>query len=66
MVLNYDPESKRESMEWCRRGEPPPRKARSPSTKKIMATIFWNSQGILMVDFKERNTTVNGTTAWNT
>lgn len=30
------------------------------STKKIMSTVFWDCHGILMVDFKERNTTVNG------
>jgi hypothetical protein len=28
--------------------------------KKIMATIFWDCQGILLVDFKDRNTTVTG------
>jgi histone-lysine N-methyltransferase SETMAR len=28
--------------------------------KKIMANIFWDCQGILLADFKERNTTVNG------
>lgn len=61
MVLYYDPLSKRESMEWRRPGEAPPRKARvAPSTKKIMATIFWDCRGILMIDFKERNTVVNG------
>jgi hypothetical protein len=47
MVLYYDPQSKRESIEWRRRGEPLPRKARrSPSTKKNIATIFWDSKGI--------------------
>lgn len=25
-----------------------------------MATIFWDSKGILLIDFKERNTVVNG------
>lgn len=61
MVLYYDPESKRESMEWRFKGEQPPRKAKvQQSTKKLMATVFWDCQGILMVDFKERNTTVNG------
>ena len=61
MVLYYDPLSKRESMEWRRPGEAPPRKARvAPSTKKMMATIFWDCEGILMIDFKERNTVING------
>lgn len=61
MVLYYDPLSKRESMEWRRKGEAPPRKFRvCQSTKKVMATIFWDCEGILLIDFKERNTTVNG------
>jgi histone-lysine N-methyltransferase SETMAR len=60
MVLYYDPESKRESMEWRYKGEEPPRKAKvSKSTQQIMATIFWDCEGILLIDFKERNT-VNG------
>ena len=61
MVLYYDPLSKRESMEWRKPGEAPPRKAKvTLSAKKIMATIFWDCRGILLIDFKERNTTVNG------
>jgi histone-lysine N-methyltransferase SETMAR len=60
MVLYYDPTSKRDSMEWHRKGEPAPKKARvSQSTKKVMATIFWDCEGILLIDFKEKNTVVN-------
>lgn len=62
MVLYYDPLSKRESMEWRRPSEPRPKKAKvTQSTKKVMATIFWDYEGILLIDFKERNTTVTGT-----
>lgn len=61
MVLYHDPLSKRESMEWRRPSSPRPKKAKvTPSQKKIMATIFWDCEGILLVDFKERNTTVTG------
>lgn len=61
MVLYYDPLSKRESMEWRRPDERRPIKAKVvQSTKKVMATIFWDCKGILLIDFKERNTTVNG------
>ena len=46
-------------MEWCKPGEAPPRKAKvTQSTNKVMATI-WDCRGILLIDFKERNTTVN-------
>lgn len=49
-------------MEWRWKGEAPPRKFRvCQSTKKVMPTIFWDSEDILLTDFKERNTTVNAT-----
>jgi histone-lysine N-methyltransferase SETMAR len=48
-------------MEWRHPGSPRPKKAKATqSRKKIMATIFWDCQGILLADFKERNTTVTG------
>lgn len=60
MILYYDPTSKRDSMEWHRKGEPAPKKAKvNQSVKKLMATIFWDCEGILLIDFKERNTVVN-------
>ena len=47
-------------MEWCKPGEAPPRMANvTQPAKKIMATIFWDCKGILLIDFKERNTSVN-------
>jgi hypothetical protein len=46
MILYYIPFSKRESVEWRRPGEAPPRKAIvSQSAKKIMATIFGDCRG---------------------
>jgi hypothetical protein len=48
-------------MEWRHPGSPWPKKAKATkSRKKIMATIFWDCQGILLADFKERNTTITG------
>ena len=61
MVLYHDPTTKKESMEWRRPDENRPIKAKvAASRKKVMASVFWDCEGILMVDFKERNTTVNG------
>lgn len=60
-VHHFDPESKQQSMEWHHKGSPPPRKFRVvPSAGKIMATIFWDADGILMVDFLERGHTITG------
>jgi len=57
MVLYYDSLSKRKSMEWRKPDEAPPRKAKITQSAKIVA--FWDCRGILLIDFKERNTTVN-------
>lgn len=62
MVLYFDPTSKRESMEWRRPDEERPKKAKvQQSRRKIMSTIFWDNEGILLIDFKTEGTTVNGT-----
>jgi histone-lysine N-methyltransferase SETMAR len=51
-VHHYDPESKSESMQWKHPWSPPPRKFRTQaSAGKIMATIFWDNKGVLLVDY---------------
>lgn len=60
-IHQYDPESKRESMQWIAKGEKPPRKAKAQkSALKIMATIFWDSRGVLLVDFLPKGSSMNG------
>ena len=60
-VYQYDPESKRQSMEWKHLRSPPPVKFRvSRSTKKLMATIFWDCDGVIHVDYLPRGSTMNG------
>jgi hypothetical protein len=51
-VHHYTPELKQASMEWRKRGEAAPVKAKSHlSAGKVLATVFWDSQGILIIDF---------------
>ena len=58
---HWDPESKQESMQWKHVDSPPPRKFRSqPSAGKIMATIFWDSSGVLLIDYMAHKTTITG------
>jgi [histone H3]-lysine36 N-dimethyltransferase SETMAR len=58
---HWDPESKQESMQWKHFDSPPPKKFRTqPSAGKIMATIFWDSSGVLLIDFLPHKTTING------
>ena len=59
-IHHYDPESKQESMEWHHRGSPPPLKAkRERSKNKLMASFFWDSRGVLLLDYLPRGSTLN-------
>jgi hypothetical protein len=40
---------------------PPKKFKRVPSAWKMMASIIWDSQGIIMIDFLEQGRTINGT-----
>ncbi len=56
-VWCYDPESKRESSQWIRRGiDPRPQKFRKArSTLKVMITVFFDRQGIILVEYANGN-----------
>jgi len=58
----YCPETKQQSMEWHRPGDPPPLKPKSTaSAGKRMATVCWDYQGIVLLEWLEEGRTVNGT-----
>ena len=60
-VHHWDPETKFESMQWKHKDSPPPKKFRTqPSAGKVMATVFWDSEGILMIDYMPHKTTITG------
>ena len=53
-------ESKHQSMEWKHLGSPVKKKFNSqPSAGKVLLTIFWDSQGVILEHYLERGTTVN-------
>lgn len=57
----WDPESKQESKQWVQRGSSPPKKFRTqPSAGKIMASIFWDASGVLLMECLPRGATVTG------
>lgn len=60
-VKHVNSETKRQSMEWGHTNSPKkPRKClQTLSARKIMATVFWDSEGVILVDFLERGTTIN-------
>lgn len=48
-------------MQWIKKREKPPKKFKvEKSTSKIMDTIFWDSEGILLILYSRKRTTMNG------
>ncbi|KAJ2953508.1 hypothetical protein O0L34_g1107 [Tuta absoluta] len=60
-VHHYEPEYKQDSMQWHKKGTPPPKKFKvSQSAGKLMATVFWDSEGILLIDYKDKGVSITG------
>ena len=60
-VYQYDPETKQQSKQWLPRGSSGPIKFKSErSVKKVKATVFWDSERVVLVDFLEGKKTVKG------
>ncbi|UYV61536.1 hypothetical protein LAZ67_1005210 [Cordylochernes scorpioides] len=59
-VHHSTPETKRQSMVWKKPEESTPKKGKvSISAGKVMAIVFWDCKGVLLVDYLPPNTTVN-------
>ena len=57
---HYEPESKRQSMEWRHVNSPLKKKFKTlPSAGKVMCTVFWNRRGVILLDFLESGQTIN-------
>lgn len=57
---HFSPETKRQSMEWHHANSPKKTKFKTtPSAGKVMATVFFDSEGLLLVDIMPRGTTIN-------
>ncbi|KFD70534.1 hypothetical protein M514_17327 [Trichuris suis] len=58
-IYQYHPESKIQSKQWLPRGSAGPVKFKAErSARKAMATIFWDSDGVILTDFLEGERTV--------
>ena len=61
-VHHFTPEAKQQSKQWKHPGSPPPKKAKTvPSAGKVMASVFWDADGILLTDYLQKGQTINGT-----
>jgi len=59
-LYHYDPQTKQQSVEWRQSGSPRPKKFRAQkSDGKVLASIFWDQDGILLIDYLPKGLTIN-------
>ena len=59
--VHYEPENKAQSRQWVGPGSPRPKKSKTqPSAGKVMATVFWDAKGTIMLDFLPKTSTITG------
>ena len=60
-IHQYDPESKIQSKQWLPRGSAAPVKFKvARSAQKVMATVFWDTKGVILIDYLEGQKTITG------
>ena len=60
-VHYYEPDNKPQSCQWVGPGSPRPKKfKKQPSAGKVIATVFWDTKGVIMLDFLPKRSTITG------
>ena len=60
-VHYYEPENKAQSRQSVGPGSPRPKKFKmQPSAGMVMTTVFWDAQGVIMLDFQAKKSTITG------
>ena len=58
--VHFEPESKRASIEWRHPTSPRSKNFKSQqSAGKVMVTLFWDSFGVVLVDFMSKGAIIN-------
>ena len=58
-LYHYDPETKQQSMKWRHSGSPGPQNFRvQKSAGNVLASIFWDQDGILLIDYLPKGQTI--------
>jgi hypothetical protein len=58
-IYIYDPETKEQSKEWRHSGSLRPKKFKTQkSSSKVLASVFWDKDGILLVDYLAKGATI--------
>ena len=59
-LYHYDPETKQQPMEWWHSGSPCLKQFRvQKSARKVLASLFWDQDGILLIDDLPNGQTIN-------
>ena len=59
-LYHYDPETKQQSLEWRHSDSPHPKKFRVQiSAGRVLASIFWDQDGILLINYLPKGQTIN-------
>ena len=57
---HFTPESNRQSAEWTARDEPTPKRGKTQkSAGKVLASVFWDTHGIIFIDYLKKGKTIN-------
>jgi len=65
-VHHYEPETKRQSMQWKHTSSPSSKNFKSqPSAGKLLLTVFWDSQGPILEHYMEKDVTVTSVNGWH-
>ena len=55
----YEPENKAQSRQWVGPGSPRQKELKTqPSAGKVMAKLFWDAKGFIILDFLPKRSTV--------
>jgi histone-lysine N-methyltransferase SETMAR len=58
-IYHFQPQTKRQSMEWHHATSGKKTFKAISSASKIMATVFWDSEGVILIDMLPRGQTIN-------
>ena len=60
-VYYYEPENNAQNRQWVGPGSPMPKKFKTqPSAGKVMARVYWDAKGVIMLDFLPKRSTITG------
>ena len=59
-IHHYTPETKRSSAKWIAAGKSRPKRPKTQQwAGKVMASVFWDANSILFIDYLEKGKTIN-------